>query len=319
MPDVYTGTSALSTDVAAYDRLAYFAFRAEQFFDTMADVKPTNQTNEGATITFTKFTEMAAAITPLSEAVDVDAVAIADAQVTVTLQEYGNASVPTAKLRATSIIPIDPVIANLIGYNAGESIDIIARNVVQAGTNVRYADAVAGRTSIAATNTLKAANVRRANAELKSASVPTFGGLYNAVIHPDVAYDLRGETGAAAWRDPHTYSQPGEIWNGEVGAFEGFRFMESPRAPLFANASNGAGAAGNIDVYRTLFMGRQSLAKGFSNGGGYGPRPVVVIGPIVDKLMRFRPIGWKHFTGYAIFRQEAIRAVESASSIGANT
>src|SRR5687767_13301096 len=123
MADVYTGTSALSTDIAAYDRLAYFALRPQLFFDQLADVGSTNATNPGATVTFTKFTEMAAATTPLSEAVDVDAVAIADAQVTVTLQEYGNASIPTAKLRATSIIPISPVLANLIGYNAGISVD----------------------------------------------------------------------------------------------------------------------------------------------------------------------------------------------------
>ena len=132
MPDVLTGTSALSTDVAAYDRLAYFAYRPELFFDHLVDVQPTNQTTPGATVTFTKFTEMVAVSAALSEAVDVDAVAIADSQVTVTLQEYGNAVVTTAKLRATSYIDVDPVVANLLGYNAGVSIDTLARNALDA-------------------------------------------------------------------------------------------------------------------------------------------------------------------------------------------
>ena len=314
MADVYTGTSALSTDIAAYDRLAYFAYRPELFFDSLADVKPTNQTTPGATVAFTKFTEMAAATTALSEAVDVDAVAIADAQVTVTLTEHGNAVVTTAKLRATTFIEVDPVVANLIGYNAGISIDTIARNAVDAGTNVRYVGQTT-RAAITAANVMTAAEVRRAGAELRTANVPTFGGLYAAIIHPKVSYDLRGETGAAAWRDPHTYSQPAEIWNGEVGAFEGFRFMESPRATENLNA----GATSTVDVYYTYFMGRQALAKAFSTGGGYGPNPVVVAGPVVDKLMRFRPIGWKHFVGYGVFRQEALRRVESASTLGVNT
>jgi N4-gp56 family major capsid protein len=313
MADVYTGTSALSTDTAAYDRLAYFAYRPELFWDDLADVKPTNQTHNGATVTFTKYTEMAAATTALSEAVDVDAVAIADAQVTVTLVEYGNASIPTAKVRATSYIPLDPVIANLIGYNAGISIDTIARTAAMLGTNVRYVGQTA-RASLAATNVLTAAEVRRQRAALVGANVPSFGGLYNAIIHPDVSYDLRGETGAAAWRDPHTYSQPQEIWNGEVGSFEGFRFMESPRAFSLADA----GAGSTVDVYATHFIGRGGFAKAFSTGGGYGPNPVVVIGPIVDKLMRFRPIGWKHFVGYKVFREEAIRRIESASTLATN-
>ncbi len=313
MADVLTGTSALSTDVAAYDKLAYFAYRPELFFDHLVDVQPTSQTNPGATVTFTKFTEMTAISSALSEAVDVDAVAIADAQVTVTLQEYGNAVVTTAKLRATSYIDVDPVVANLLGYNAGVSIDTLARNAVDAATNVRYVGQ-ATRAAITAANVLTAAEVRRANANLRTANVPTFGGMYAAIIHPNVSYDLRGETGAAAWRDPHTYSQPGEIWNGEVGSFEGFRFMESPRATENLNA----GATSTVDVYYTYFMGRQAIAKAFSNAGGYGPRPIVVAGPVVDKLMRFRPIGWKHFVGYGVFRQEALRRVESASTLGVN-
>lgn len=314
MADVYTGTSALSTDVAAYDRLAYFGLRPNLFHDQLADVKSTDATNEGATVTFTKFTEMAAATTPLSEAVDVDAVAIADAQVTVTLQEYGNAAIPTAKVRATSIIPIDPVVANLVGYNAGLSVDTLARTAVVAGTNVRYVGQTA-RNAITAANVLTAAEVRRARANLEGADVMRKGGYYAAIIHPDVSYDLTGETGAAAWRDPHTYSQPREIWAGEVGEFEGFRFLVTSRGSIVANA----GAGSTVEVYLNLFMGAQALAKGISRGGGYGPNPVVVIGPVVDKLMRFRPIGWKHFVGYGIFRQEAIRRVESASTLATNT
>ena len=299
--------------------MAYFGLRPELFFDQLADVQSTSATNPGATVTFQLFTEMTAATTALSEAVDVDAVALADTQVSVTLAEYGNAAVTTAKLRATAFLDLDPVVANLIGYNAGLSIDTIASNTANAGTNVRYGGNATSRTTIDAADTLDAADVRRANAELRGASVATFGGLYAAIIHPDVSYDLRGETGAAAWRDPHTYSQPNEIWNGEVGAFEGFRFMESPRAGKLVDASDGAGAAGTVDVYQTLFMGRQSIAKGTSTGGGYGRNPIVVLGPVIDKLQRFRTVGWKHFVGYGIFRQEAIRRVESASTIGTNT
>jgi N4-gp56 family major capsid protein len=133
-----------------------------------------------------------------------------------------------------------------------------------------------------------------------------------------VSYDFRSATDAAAWRTPANYVNPEGIYNGEIGMFEGVRFMESSRAPLFANASNNSGSSGTIDVYGTLIMGRQALAKGVSLGGEYGAQPTIVYGTVTDLLKRFRPVGWKHFVGYGVFRQEALRRIESASSIGTN-
>jgi N4-gp56 family major capsid protein len=325
MADYYaaeTGTSNLSVDQTAFEKMAYFALRDEMYFDQFADVQATNATNPGATVTFTIFQDLAAATTPLGEAEDVTPVAMSDSQVPVTLAEYGNATVTTAKLRATSFLPVDPVAANAVGYNAGLSIDTIARAAAQAGSNVIYSTGGAtdptDRDEINTDDLLTANDVRKAVAQLRKANVPTFGGSYVAMIHPDVSYDFRSNTDAAAWRTPANYVNPAGIYNGEIGVFEGVRFIESPRAPLFANASNNSGSAGTIDVYGTLIMGRQALAKGISLGGEYGAQPTIVYGTVTDLLKRFRPVGWKHFVGYAVFRQEALRRIESASSIGAN-
>jgi len=326
MADYYpavTGTAALSVDQTAFEKLAYFALRDEMYFDQFADVQATNATNPGATVTFTIFQDLAPATTELGEAEDVTPVAMTDSQVSVVLKEYGNATVTTAKLRATSFLPVDPVAANAVGYNAGISVDTIARAAAQAGNNVIYATggavAPTSRTTINSDDTLSANDVRRAVAQLRKANVPTFNGSYVAVIHPDVSYDFRSDTDAAAWRTPANYVNPEGIYNGEIGLFEGVRFIEAPRAPLFADASNNSGSAGNIDVYGTLIMGRQALAKGISLGGEYGAQPTMVYGTVTDLLQRFRPVGWKHFVGYGVFRQEALRRIESASSIGANS
>jgi N4-gp56 family major capsid protein len=326
MADYYaaeTGTGNLSVDQTAFEKMAYFALRSEMYFDQFADVQATNATNPGATVTFTIFQDLAAATTPLGEAEDVTPVAMSDSQVSVTLNEYGNATVTTAKLRATSFLPVDPVAANAVGYNAGLSIDTIARAAAQAGSNVIYATGGAtdpsSRTTINSDDILTASDVRKAVAQLRKANVPTFGGTYVAMIHPDVSYDFRSATDAAAWREPANNVNPAGIYTGEIGTFEGVRFIEAPRAPLFADASDNSGSAGNIDVYGTLIMGRQALAKGISLGGEYGAQPSIVYGNVTDLLQRFRPVGWKHFVGYAVFRQEALRRIESASSIGANS
>lgn len=318
----YTQVSSLDLNQTAFEKLAYFALRPELYFDRFAEVEATNATNPGATHTFTIFQDLAVASTELSETTDVTPVALSDSQVSVTMKEYGNAVVTTAKLRATSFINVDPVAANAVGYNAGVSIDTVCRDVLQAGTNVIYATGGAAdpssRTTINSDDILAANDVRKVVAQLRKANVPTINGSYVGFIHPDVSYDFRSATDAAAWRTPANYVDPSGIYNGEIGMFEGVRFMESSRAPLFANASDNSGSAGTIDVYGTIIMGRQALAKAVSNAGGYGSQPTMVYGEVTDLLKRFQPVGWKHFVGYGVFRQEALRRIESASSIGSN-
>ena len=75
-------------------------------------------------------------------------------------------------------------------------------------------------------------------------------------------------------------------------------------------------AVNAVDVYGTLVMGRQALAKAFSTGGGYGEQAIIVDVPVVDTLRRFTGVGWKHFVGYGVFRQVALYRIESGSSIG---
>lgn len=323
MADAYTQLSSVSWDTAAYNAMAWFALRPEMIFDQFATVRPTAQTHTGTSVQFTVADDLAAATTALTETVDVTAVALSDTQVTVTLVEYGNAAITSAKIRLTAYVEVDPIVANVVGYNAGISMDTIACNALVAGTNVIYGTAGAttptSTTTVQVEDTLAGDDVRYAVAKLRGGNSQPFGGGYVGVIHPDVSYDLRGTTGTAQWRDVHTYSSPDAIVRGEVGMFEGARFIESSRTSLVnANASNGAGAGGTIDVYYTLMMGRDCLAKAYAAREGYGPNPQIVLGPVTDKLRRFVPVGWKHFAGYSVFRQASLYRIEQSSSIGTN-
>ena len=322
----YTEASSLLTDQTAFDRIAYFALRSELLFDAVADVQPVAQSMPGSSVKFTIFNDLAAATSTLTETSDVTAVAMGDSQVEVTLAEYGNAVSTTAKLRGTSFLDVDSAAANVVGYNAGISIDSVIRDVLSAGTNVVYggggSTTPSSRATVQVEDIIEANDVRKVVAALRGANAVSFNGMYMGYIHPDVSYDLRRETGVASWRDPHVYSDPALIYNGEVGAFEGVRFIETPRAKIFENASDGSGSStgssATIDVYCTHICGRQALAKAHSIVDGNGPFPRVVRGPVTDTLMRFQPIGWYWLGGYARFREAALRRVESSSSIGAN-
>ena len=387
-PVTVTGAtdSTIGLAQAAYDRMARFALRPELYFDNVADIKPTNQSMPGSSVTFPIISDLAVASSPINESVDVTPQSVSESNVVVTLAEYGNAVLTTAKLRGESYIEIDPIIANVIGYNAGVSMDEVARDVLKAGTNVAYAGLATSRGTVANTDALKAADIRKAKARLRSQNVPNFNGFYTAYIHPNVAYDFTSETGSFAWRDPHTYSQPGEIWAGEMGAFEGFRFIETPRSPVFnndgsgsnsttvtltcvsgstsatytnttgidqvgvgdsvsglvsgttvvavsgpsltsgtytwtvtlsvaANGTSGTVAVGAANVFATICVGRQALAKAWSMVDGNTEQPHVVPGPITDYLRRFVPWGWYWLGGYGRYREAAIQRIESGSSM----
>jgi N4-gp56 family major capsid protein len=397
--DAFTTQGSLDFSKAAYDRMAYFALRPELYFDQVADVQPTAQSMPGSSVTFTIVNDLSIATTALTETEDVATVALSDSQVTLTLAEYGNAVLTTAKLRGTSFVDIDPIVANVVGYNAGVSLDTIARAAIDSGTNVMYASglgatslqsSVTARNGVAASNTLSSLDIRAARARLRSQNVPTFGGMYVGYIHPDLVADIQGETfsgtatGVQGWRAPHVYSQPGEIWTGELGAFEGVRWIETPRAPVFQGAGasatvgtytmvtttsgtftgnapavgsalstksggctvsgtvtvasvasntftvSGTGsvtkagdntvtiAAAGVNVYGTLILGRQSLAKAHSYIDGNTAYPHVVPGPITDRLRRFVPLGWYWLGAYGIFRQASVMRIESSSLLGAD-
>lgn len=317
-----TLTTDLSYDTTAYNTLMWFALRPEMYFDPCADVRTSPYTHNGASVSFNFVNDIAPALTPLTENTDVTSVVPSDQQVTITPQEYGNAIETSQKFRATSYIPTDPIVANLIGYNAAISIDTIARNALMAGTNVVYGKTRTSRVTLTATDTIDSSKIRRMRTRLVRANVKPWNGAYRSFIHPDVALDLREETGDIGWRTPHNYSAPEAIMNGSIGMYEGFDFIETPRAPILADT----GAGGTVDTYQTLFLGQEGLAKGYNSGNSLGrgeislgADPVVVPGPVVDKLRRFVSMGWYHYVGYGIFRQDAVQRLETASSVGVNT
>jgi hypothetical protein len=64
-----------------------------------------------------------------------------------------------------------------------------------------------------------------------------------------------------------------------------------------------------VKVFNTYFAGQQALAEAVAEEFH------VVIGPVVDKLMRHRPLGWYGVAGWSIYRDEALYRIESTSSI----
>ena len=317
MANAFTDTSAMSNTVqTAYDKRFEFALRSQPMFRAVADKRPTDLTAPGSSIVLERYQDLATATTALTENVDPDSVAMGNpTTTTLTLNEYGNPVLRTRKLYLFSLTDVDPAIANIIA----DSVDTIVQTELRSGANViqRKAGTVSYvttgtvslpvGTTMAATDTFNSAIARLAPVKLRTnKAVPRKNGLYWCAIHPEVSHDLRAETGAAAWRDPHNYSAAGNIWAGEIGAYEGAFYIESPRC---FNAVDAGTGDNTVRRFRTYYAGQQALAEAVADEFH------VVAGPIVDKLARFRPLGWYGVAGWKIYRNEALVRAETTSSI----
>jgi N4-gp56 family major capsid protein len=330
MANAFTGTVAMSNLVqTAYDRTLEFALRAEPLFRRVADKRPAAQAMPGASVVFELYQDLSPQITPLNELVDPDAVAAGQpTTVTVTLNEYGNAILVSNKLDLFSFTNVTEGLVNQVAWNLRDSVDTIVQNVLATSTQTVRQDPGTGAitygfgttptqptalTSIAnaANNNIDSDVVRFSVTKLRSNKVhPTEGTYYTGYIHPDVSYDLRRETGNAAWRDPHNFSAAQNIWMGNIGEYEGAVFLENPRC---INAQVGAGAgATQTRVYNTYFVGQQALAEACAEEFH------TIRGPVVDKLTRFQPLGWYGVAGWSIYRPEALILAQTNSSARPN-
>ena len=312
-------TSTLTNQVTtAFEQISYFALRSQPLFEMLADVRSTAQSHNAATVQFTFIDEINQATTALTENADVTPVAISDSKVDVSLAEYGNAVVTSAKIRGTSFLNVDADAANIIGYNMANSMDKIVSDVANGSTEtdqIIYGGGEDARGDLIASDVYTASIGRQAVAQLRTDSAPGWeNGNYMAIVHPDVSYDLRDDTAVTDVIQYQLYQQGEPIRVGSIGTFNGITYIENPRAGLLANAGDS-----NVDVYQTLICGRQALAKGFSRAPGFGQDPTIVVGPVTDTLRRFNPIGWYHLVGYGRFREKCMIRVETSSSIGANT
>ena len=236
------------------------------------------------------------------------------------LAQYGEYVAVTDQLQLHAL---DDVIAGAIeeiGAAGGRTYDKLCRNVLAAASNILYADAYNG-TTYQSTPTSKADiltalgsgytcnltpdMINKAATNLQVGKAPTFqGGMYVAIIHPHVAYDLRKHPD---WNDAHKYAAPEEIFKGEIGELHGVRFVVSNNAPIIK-------AAGDAKAtYKTIFLGKDAF--GVVDPEGAGLETIVkdksqVGGP----LNQFSTIGAKGEFAAKILYPERICIVWSASS-----
>lgn len=314
-----TTTSLANLIAAGYDRELEWQLRSTPIFRQLVDKHPASVTNPGTTVSLQIAQEFAAfALTPLTEGTDVTPVAQPNpSRVTVTVNAYGNGTVTTLEVRELSFAAIDPMVAHAVGLNMVDSIDRLVRNQLDSATHILNtqagalkfdaaatsgfnaitgSDVMTGKIANAATSTLRARNVHGRS-----------GDNYVGVIHPYVAADFRADSSTGyGWVFPHQYVDVQNIYNAETGSFGGVRWIESARCKSAINTFTTP-----QNVFTGYVVGQQALVEAVTL------EPHVVIGPQVDSLRRNFPIGWYALLGEAVFRQESIQLLQTATTLNA--
>lgn len=313
MSDVPTTTGVLTNLIkTAFSKVVDMQLWTEPMFRRFATVEYTDLTNPGSSITKYIHADLANATSTLAETTDPNAVALSNpSSVSITLNEYGNATISTLRLRQFSLSNIDVAQAELVSRNMRNSLDSLVLDVLRQGTNVIYSssgnpDATGPTNQVGSGDIFSSKLVRYSVAKMRGRAALEFDdGYFIGFIHPDVSHDLRAETGVANWRDPHVYNGTGTdlIWKGEIGVYEGVKWIESPRT---YSANDGTSSA---KVHRTLIMGKEALAEAVSI------EPGIVVSPQIDRFRRFMTVGWYGLIGWSRYREECLQRVESIASI----
>lgn len=287
--------------------------------------------NNGNQIKFRRYSQLAAATTALVEGVTPSGSALSVTDVTSTLAQYGDFVTLSDLVSMTNQDPVVTEATDVLGDQAGTTIDIVRRDVLVAGTNVAYASAVANR--LALVNKLLGADLDKAIRFLKNQNAKYMKEGINAsdrvgtssvrkayigIVHPDVEYDLEQISGYKSVSD---YGSQEGLIEDEIGSYKNIRFVSSTNAKIWTNATTAttagykATAAGSNDVYATLIIAAE--AYGLSPLSGEAMSTYVkALGSAgaADPLNQRSTVGWRATTITTILNQAWMLRVESLAT-----
>ena len=187
--------------------------------------------NNGKRVQFRRFTPFGAITTPLAEGVTPDGQTLRETALTAMVKPYGDHVELTDEMNFYMLDNMHQETAKLLADQAALSLDTIARDALNAGMNVQYIGSNTARGTIARTDVLTYAEIKKAVRTLRRNNVKPFAdGFYHAIVHPDVVYDL---TSDAMWVDVAKYQDKTPVEKYELGTIYKVKFFESTNAKTF--------------------------------------------------------------------------------------
>ena len=268
--------------------------------------KRTHSANSGKTMTWNRYTPLAAATTALTEATNPSETNIASSTVSATLAEYGAFDKISSLLYGTSIDRAAKEKVEVMAQNASETHDTLVRNELYTGATTQFANSKTALTAVASTDILTVADVRKAVRTLKKNNALTYGdGYFLGKIGPDTSFDLMNDS---VWVNAHTYKDGSELYKGEVGKLHRVRFLEA--------SSNQRSEASTVTVYSNFFHGQEAIGV-VDLSGGENMKLIIKnpdAGDTSNPLNMFLTIGWKSVFATKTLNANWLVNVKSAAS-----
>ena len=264
----------------------------------------------GKTIEFRKYDPFDKATVPLTEGVTPPGHKMNVVPVTATVQQYGDYVTLSDVLILTAIDDNIVAATEILGNQAGETLDWVTREVLAAQMFKVFANKKQARANLVSTDTLSVNDVKRAVKKLKNGKAKKIDNYYVGIVCPDTAYDLMCDP---EWISASEYAGSGQIFEGEIGKIAGVRFVETTEAKVFEDA----GGSGNdtFDVYLTLIIGANAYGVTEVEGGGLQQfTKQLGSSGTADPLNQRATVGWKALKTAEILTEDFIVGIESAAS-----
>lgn len=263
--------------------------------------------NRGETFNWNVYSDVATAGTTVLETSTIPQTNFTITQGTMTITEYGNSVPYTGKLDDLSLHPVREIIQQVLKNDAKKAFDTAAhaqfnatplRVVPTGGTSSTALTLTTNGTATLTNNTaLAKEHVKLIMDTMKERNIPPYvNDDYVAIGHPSTFRRLKNDVESI-----HQYVDQGfrMILNGEIGRYEGCRFIEQTNIGKGVSNNGTSWTLGQSNW--AYFFGQDTVAEGIVT-------PEEMRGAIPTDFGRSRGIAWYYIGGFGIVQTLAANA-----------
>ena len=261
-------------------------------------------TNPGNSIEFTKYSSIAKG-GKLTEGVNLDEKAMSNSRVNIPVDEYGNAVKITEKAIQLSMHNELQEASISLATDMAQVLDESLMEAALSTTNTVYGGSRTVSTALVAGDSFDTDVVKDVVEKLATNNAPKFEGAYYVCIaHPHQLRQLRDDPD---WVDAHKYVETGvgALDMGEVGMYEGVRFVETTNVPANDAIESQQKFGVSIPTWEAVIFGENAYAWAEA-------LPVEMRTKEATDYGRMHGIAWYAIWGFGIIEEKNIFSVVTA-------
>jgi N4-gp56 family major capsid protein len=271
-------------------------------FSQFAKKKTELQNAPGGSIKFTKYSNINKG-GKLTEGISMDEKAMSNSEISITVEEYGNAVVIHEKAIQLSMHDELKEASVSLANDMAQVLDEELRDTCLTTSNRAYGGGKLSAGTLAVGDAFTTATIKDVVEALDTNNAPKIDGQYYICIaHPHQLRQLRDD---ANWINAHSYVGVDGVYRGEVGMYEGVRFIGSTQMPHLSASESLAKYGVNVPTWEAVIFGENSF-------GWAEALPVEMRDNGVQDYGRKHGIAWYAIWGFGLIEEKNIFSVLTA-------